>query len=276
MPATARSALVLALLSQTLNPSPRELLNAARPLQPAEVAAVLAASQQAVAGRSFHLSFGNGQSATDVVMGSGGRPRFVRTAGSIQGGTVSGIAGCSSPPCPTAPPQTRTEWRDDLIHMIEYTHQPARRCDGSPQSGDLIVEYEHRSSTNAWTARARATSAHPTLAPLFQMLSGAMTLASGERRPIDGRSARALVAPWTPPAAPIDLEIVTGDPLPNVKGGAPPGDGQQVLWVDTESLLPLRVEFTKRGMPAYGATFVYESIDIRPPAGVTPPQCIQN
>jgi hypothetical protein len=56
------------------------------------------------------------------------------------------------------------------------------------------------------------------------------------------------------------------------------------LWIDVESLLPLRwgvsiASAPERGIPPipdYGLSFSYDaSIDVRPPDGVAPPDCIR-
>ena len=275
MPDVARIAVLLPLFAQTLNPSPRELLNAERPLGTAEIAAVLDASRTAIAGKTFRLSFAHGGTGPEVLMGSDGRPRMLRTSGGIMGGMVGGVvAGCASPPCPVAAPPPRIEWHDDLINIIEYTGRPARRCNGATEPGELVIEYEHRSSTNAWTVIARAQTTPGVRAPgapLFEMLRGATPVTSGNRQQIGGRWARAFVAPWTPPGETPQVEL-TGDPFPNVVGDPAPNDATETLWIDAESLLPVRWETSKRG---YGFVLSYEPIDLQSPAGVQPPDCVR-
>ena len=103
---------------------------------------------------------------------------------------------------------------------------------------------------------------------------------------LDGRWARALVASWVAPtsAGAPQLEIVTGDPVPNVARNPAPNVLTQSLWIDADSLLPLRWDASypaspDRGIPAKPYTrlwFGYDaSIDVRPPDGVTPPDCIR-
>src|SRR6185295_3463245 len=159
---------------------------------------------------------------------------------------------------------------DDLINLIDYTGRPARRCDGSVEPGELVIEYEHRRSTNAWTAKARARTLMEVGAPIFDALSGVTRVESGERKQIGGRWARAFRAPWTLPSG-----AQPGGPLP---AGA-----TQTLWIDVESLLPLRwgvslpaaPEHGTPPIPDYGLSFTYDaSIDVRPPDGVAPPDCI--
>jgi hypothetical protein len=106
------------------------------------------------------------------------------------------------------------------------------------------------------------------------MLLGAAPIASGDREQISGRWAREFVSPWTPPYPATRATIFTGDPRPNVVG-VPASSDTQSLWIDTESLLPVRWEATRRGMVTHSFAFTYESIDIRPPAGVNPPTCIR-
>jgi hypothetical protein len=47
---------------------------------------------------------------------------------------------------------------------------------------------------------------------------------------------------------------VVGDPAQN--------EATQLLWIDIESLLPLRWEVSRRGMFNYGFDLIYESIDL--------------
>jgi hypothetical protein len=84
---------------------------------------------------------------------------------------------------------------------------------------------------------------------------------SGECEEIDGRWARAFVA---------------RNPAPNVL--------TQALWIDADSLLPLRWDASypadpDRGIPAKPYTRVWfgydASVDVRPPDGITPPDCIR-
>jgi hypothetical protein len=65
-------------LSQAVNPSARDLLNTDRPLQPAEIAVVLAATRAAVSGKTCRRSYVPNGPGPEVLMGANGRPRFVR------------------------------------------------------------------------------------------------------------------------------------------------------------------------------------------------------
>jgi hypothetical protein len=47
----------------------------------------------------------------------------------------------------------------------------------------------------------------------------------------------------------------------------------QSLWIDTESLLPLRWEASNRGSLVYGYDFRYQAIDLRIPERVAAPEC---
>ena len=109
------------------------------------------------------------------------------------------------------------------------------------------------------------------------MLQGGRPIASGERRQISGRWARAFTSRWAPPAPSsfAEPELLIGDPLPNVVGEPTPSDAVQSLWIDIESLLPLHWEASNRGSLAYGYDFRYQAADLRPPAGVDAPDCIR-
>ena len=107
---------------------------------------------------------------------------------------------------------------------------------------------------------------------------------SGDRREIGARWARALVAPWTGPVDPnarvVEPAPLIGDPTPNVVGEPfepGPNDATQSLWIDIRTLRPLRWEVTKPD-PArviMAQRFIYESFDLRPPAGIDAPKCIR-
>ena len=266
-----RWVMLIALIAPTRNPSPRDLLNTDRPLTPSEIAAVLNASQRAIAGRTLRLLRGRSTvGGIEVLMGRLGRPRLIHMSGVVEGGIVYGMASGAVGPAPPPP----THYVEKRTTIIDYTARPARRCDGSAMAGELVVRYEYHGAIDAWTATAHAETVetgmvmwtHP-----FRMLSGVTPVTSGERKPIDGRWARGFVARWTPPhGGPQQVEL-TGDPLPNVIGARAPWVPIQTLWIDTKSLLPVRWETSDLGDDY---TLTYERLDPRPPAGVRAPDCI--
>src|SRR5262245_28263706 len=190
MAAAMRFATVLMLFAQAATLSPRDLLNADRLLTLSEIAAVLNASRRAIDGRTLRLSNGTSGTGPELLMAAAGRPRLMRTAGSVEGGIIGGIV--SSDPNASAP--THIEWREERTTITDFTGQPARRCDGSAVTGELVIEYRHSSLINAWSATARAGTNENRLATwthVFDMLSGATPVTSGQRRQIGGRCARA-------------------------------------------------------------------------------------
>jgi hypothetical protein len=276
---SARSVVAFALFAQATNPSPRDLIKAARPLTAIEVAAVVRAAQRAIVGKTFRLSAVPGGAGSEFLMGPDGRPRIFRSSGGIVGGLVGGVA-CASPPCPASTPPVRTEWHDYVTTVLQFTGRPARRCSGEIEPGELVIEYEHSENANAWTASARAKPP-PGLgigySPVFDIVRGATPLTSGELRKFGERTARAFFAPWTPPPQSVGVVEVTGDPLPNVPPivNRIPRDETQTLWIDTESLRPIRWEAVGRDGGDYHFTFTYERIDLRPPDGVRAPDCVR-
>ncbi len=264
----ALPAVVLALLAQARNPSPRELLEVARPLTSIELATVLGASQQALTAKTLRLSSVRGGQGVEVLMGPGGQPKIIRITSSVEGGTVSGIRPGS------VSGVTRTQWREDVITIVDYTGRPALLCDGSLGQGELVIEYTRRSVAPGWTVAARQRGAReaggPGLTPVFEMLQGAGPVTSGERRQIGGgRWARAFLSPWTPLAdRHVTPAFLAGDPTPNVVGDPRPQEAThaatQRLWIDTASLLPVRWEVSERGALTHHLDFAYESIDLRP------------
>jgi hypothetical protein len=229
----------------------------------------LVAARQAIAGRTFHAVFSPGTATADVLMAADGRPRIIRWgASAIEEGIVSSDGSW--------------RWTDVWIHVMEYTGRPARRCrDRVAQRNELIVRYEHRQSTNAWTATTLALAPDENLPSgvdqALAMLRGARRITTGEQRRIEGRPARELIAEWKSPFEDPRAEppVITGDPLPNVKGDPALDETIQSLWIDTESSLPLRWEVTRRGIVQQGFDFRYEPIDLQPPRGIRAPDCVQ-
>ncbi len=179
---------------QILNPPARAVIAQSRSLTATEVAQILAAARDAIAGRTFKLSYQPSGPGPEVLMAANGRPRFVRTlsgytswSGASNNGTVT----------------TSREYHSNVTQLTEFTGRPARRCDGSPIEGDLVVEYRN-DTERGWIATARTRTHMEPGTPIFDMLTGAIAVESGSSgsRTIGGRAARAFVAPWKPPASP--------------------------------------------------------------------------
>jgi hypothetical protein len=252
-----------ALTSQTLNPSARDLLNASRPLQPAEIAVVLAAVRDAVSGRTCRLSYAPMGPGPEMLMGPNGRPRFMRTTSGYD------YASGSSSGADAAGTTRQQRGHVDLVTFTDYTGRPARSCEGAALEGELVIEYERRSTDDRWTVKARTRTVHELAAPVFDMLAGTTSAQSGERRSIDGRVARALVAPWV---------------RPDFEAGRPRIDATQSLWIDADSMLPLRWSISieadpERSIPAipdYGVSFTYDApLDLKPPSEIAAPDCVR-
>jgi hypothetical protein len=79
---------------------------------------------------------------------------MIRMTYSLEGGTVGGVE-----PGKVWPP-TQTRWREDIVTLIDYTGRSARRCDGAPESGDMVIEYTRRSSSSVWTVVPRQDKGH--------------------------------------------------------------------------------------------------------------------
>jgi hypothetical protein len=251
--------------SQMVHTPAREILKAGRALQPQEIAIALAGAREAVAGKTCRLSYTPNGPGPEVLMGANGRPRFVRgTSGyDYRSGALSGNSG-------NGRIQTEQRGHIDLVTFTDYTGRSARKCDGTAVDGELVLEYERRSSDDHWTVTARTRTPHDFAASLFDMLAGTTPVEAPPWRSSADRVGRAFVAPWKlPPGA------QAGGPLP-------PGV-TQMLWIDTGSLLPLRWSISipampEQGIPAipgYGLLFTYDSsLDLQPPGDVAPPDCM--
>lgn len=266
-------AIALAALAfvQAVDQSPRELLNAARPLTNAEIAIVLAASRDALTGKTLRLiSVFNGQ-GPELRMGPAGLPTAFRSISTIEGGTVSVSADGT---------RTSTHFVEEVTRFIDYTGVAVRRCDGSIEPGEMVIEYVRHGAGREWTATSRRREADNVgglgYAWALAMLRGAVSLVSMERGHIAGRPARAFAAAWVLPGGDnVERIILRGDPAPNVIGEPAPNESIQTLWIDAESLLPLRWEVNKRGERSHGFDFTYVSIELQPPAGVEAPSCVR-
>jgi hypothetical protein len=238
--------------AQTLNPPARAVAAQGRPLTQAEVAQVVGAARNAIAGRTFNLSYQPGGPGPEVLMGSTGRPRFVRT--------VSGYTSWSGASRNGTTTTTR-EYHANVRDVTEFTGRPARRCDGAAADGELVIEYRNENE-QGWTAKARTRTPIEFAASVWDMLAGVVAVEDAAMKTIGDRQARVFVAPWKPPAG-----SQPGGPLvPNLT---------QSLWIDVETLLPLRWEVNAPTVPGYGVSFTYEAFDIRAPDGVAAPECIR-
>src|SRR5436190_4654657 len=253
--------------------SPRDLLNAERPLMPTEIAAVLDASRRAVARKTFRASSVGGHQTVDVLVGPSGQPKVVRSVSVIERGIVYGTAaGTSAPPL-----QTETRWQEEVVSILDYTGRPARQCDGSLEPGEMMILYM-RQGSSSWTATARrhdpSAIQNPGVERAFELLRGSAPLTSSQQSRIESRAARVFVAPWNPPPdRSVSAPRLTGDPMPNVAGERAPTDATESLWIDVRSLLPVRWEVAKRGARVYGYDFKQMPLDLRPPPGVRAPGC---
>jgi hypothetical protein len=188
-----------------------------------------------------------------------GRPAIVRTAYGISGGFVGGDG-------------SQSEWHDEFIDVADYTGAPARRCDGAAVVGELVITYQHRGSTDTWTASGATTAVDWNGAPveiggpIFNILSETTPVSSDVvRQTGDGRLTRAFTAPFSVPPHSARGSYGLGDP---------PAAATQSLWIDAGSLLPVRWEVVVGDRVGYELVFNYEHLDLRPPDGLEPPRCI--
>jgi hypothetical protein len=249
--------MVVAIQSPTL--SPRQLATLARPLQPAEINAVLGASREAIANKTFTLSYLGREDGLEILMRTDGWPRIVRGEGDLEGlegGIV--VAGAA------AGAVTATRWRDHFVDIVEYTGAAARRCDGATVPGELVVTYEHQRSTNTWTAHAGTKGQRagvPVFNPVFDVLTGRAPAVSEETTVTEGRTERGFTAPFSAPPSTYGLT----DPTLRAS---------QTLWIDVDSLLPVRWQVTAGGSVTDTRVLTYKPLGLRPPDGVEPPRCI--
>ena len=235
--------------------APRVLMRESRNLLPAEVAQVLEGSRQAIAGKTLRLAESLGKPGPEMVIGTDGRPHIVRETFGFEGSSWNGRG---------TPPTPLERTHVDVIHITEYTGRAARRCDGRRSTGELVLDYEHHTPPGQWSVKA-GTRDHPEIGlwAVFDMLAGVIPPESGVLRTIDGHPARAFVGRWE---APRDAIVV-------------PRSAVLSLWIDVESLLPVRVSTASPdagGAATPDLVFLYdESLNIHTPEGVAAPDCVE-
>src|SRR5262245_2238619 len=173
-------AALLAFVTVPIQPSkmsPRDLLVSARPLTNAEIAVVLAASQRAIAGKTFRLVHGIGQ-GPEILMGRNGMPRRVRWSFAIIGGKIGGArTGCGDSSQPVTTPLQK------FTTITDYPGRSAHDCNPAIGEGDLVVEYRSDSSGRFWTITPRLRDARDFggvgIAPVFDMLQDIGIITSG-------------------------------------------------------------------------------------------------
>jgi len=249
----------VAIAAQSLNPQAREVIVIKRALTGAEVASVLEASRKAVAGRVMHVAYRPDGPGPDFLMRSDGRPLYMSATSGRDFGSSSAWGNGA----------TRTEsGHVDVSSFTHYTGSAARGCDGTPRSGELVIDFEN--TGRGWTANARTRRDAEINGSAFEMLAGRTQAVSGDSRDVRGRPARAFVAPYTLPAGSI---------------GGPPSGTMQSLWLDVVTLLPLHWSLklpttpdSVRELPEFGVAFTYpdpSTVNLQPPPGINPPDCIR-
>jgi len=195
-------------------------------------------------------------------MRSDGRARYMRAT---SGGDLhSSVASYSSTAGSTV--TTSTE-HVDVTTFTHYTGQAARGCDGKPGDRELVLEYEDKGK--GWTVKARARGTSEVFGPVMEMLAGAREVTDGGQRRIGDRQTRGFVSSYK---------------LPEGATGGPPEGTTETIFIDTQTLRPLRwiitlPEETRRELPPgfeYGVSLTYPTgVALQPPGGVTVPDCVR-
>lgn len=217
--------------AQDVNTSARGIVGEKRALSPAAVAQVMDAILAAMAGQTFKVTpLPVGPALEwEIQMDSRGGPRYLRTARG-----------------------------NGQVSFADYTGRPAKTCSGQPIAEELVITYARMPGV-PWDVKGRARTDDEPLSDYFALFR--FQLESRTVAQIDGREARAFVAPW---------RVRPGD-APELVAQV-----KQTLWIDVESLLPLRWEMTREGTPTgYGLIFTHRpSLRLRPPEGVAAPECV--
>jgi hypothetical protein len=232
-------------------PDVRDLLQTDRGLQPHEIARVMEAVRSASEGKAFRLydypENLSGMFRLTVLMGSGGRPRYVHDSRSLF-----------------------IQKRGTEVHIAEYSARPARSCYGDPLGGELQINYLWRSRYQQWEVVTDVPDDYTDpYERYFQILSGKLRVESGELTTVGGRKARLLIAPWK------DLFVIMIDKDGRATHGDPAVDLQS-LAIDVETLLPVRWETVdKESGFRSGVVFAFDpSMHIELPSTIERPDCV--
>ena len=242
---------------------PQDLLKLQRLLTAVEIDTVVGGIRQALAGRTLRLVqiVQKRGADSEILMGQAGMPHVIRLAYECIA-VVNGECVASR-----VPPLSVPEQPERFVALIEHTGVLGRRCNGTLATGEMVIDYMQNLTTRKWTVTARERlSGEIAIARPLEMLKTAASLRSGENRFLGGRPVRAIVST----SSPREGVSITGDPAPNAADFVP----VESLWVDTDTLLPVRWEVAQRQAIVAATDFVYETLDLRPPAGVETPRCI--
>ena len=154
-----------------------------RPLVAEEIADVLQATRETMAYKSLRLSASpEGQPGIEHLIGSDGRPVFIRSAG-------------ASPDWRTLGPATPLDFKSSVTSVTHYTRRAATRCDGSVTADELVVEYSESSSSangpGGWSATAHLRKPDDSGGPAFSALTGEIALQDAGRTRLADRRVRA-------------------------------------------------------------------------------------
>jgi hypothetical protein len=162
---------------------------------------------------------------------------------------------------------TGEQGHGDTVTFLHYTRIRARSCDGTAQPGDLILEYENKGA--GWTVKARTRSIAELNDAAFDMLAGRRVVTAGPIQKLNNRTVRPFVAPFQLPDGAL--------------GGPPPGT-TMALWLDIDSLVPVRWSVRlpvspelgiPTGLPDFGLVFTYlDGVDLQPPTEIVAPDCV--
>ena len=238
--------------------SPRELLHLQRSLTGAEVNTVVGGIRQALTGRTLRLMDRAQRAQREILMGGDSLPRFIRVKG--RGESVAGI---------TSEAGTMRVFNlpDVIVSVFEYSRTPARHCNDAPAASGMVIEYVVNLTTKVRHVTAREPGPLDIgMARPLEMLNAPATLSSGGTRLFGKRNARALVSTATTSG---DV-VLTGDPAPNPADFVP----MQTLWIDADSLLPLRWEVHRRQVMVDAIDFGYDRFELARPDGFEVPACI--
>lgn len=215
----------------------------------------------------------NSQVGVEMLMGSDGRPLWLREAGDRPDWRRFG------------PSRTR-EVDADSVTLTHFTRRAATRCDGTLTADELVIEY--RKDGTGWTATARLLTQREFATPLFALLTGEVVPIDAGRQFVLERSVRALAAPWSPDVRTGERRGSTVDLSGLVATrGSTSGLAVQRLSIDEGTLLPVRwslalntsrtseTETTNSREADSELYFSYDrSIAFSAPPGVDVPPCV--
>jgi hypothetical protein len=210
-------------------------------LSATKVMSQLRLTLQALSGKTLIITSQESSVNTTIVLDKTGHPRLAVSRYNAVGGEVAGNDQTAHSSPTVASPFLWT-------HYLFYSDVKARRCDGTPVPGLLVVEDLINASTGARQLRVSAAPASSVrggavFAPLEAALWHTQALRYVTGGHLDNQAVDEFVFPWTTELPHVAEPESSGDPAPPALHAQPaPPPTELAVWVESGSRLPVRWE----------------------------------